>query len=82
MIFAAGWLKTALSSVSTIVISVIPHIYGSRDLLAANPENTAILADSLPTAELMVVDGAGHMFFNREIWNILFDRIRDFIMKK
>ena len=60
----------------------ILFIYGSRDLLAANPENTAILADSLPTAELMIVDGAGHMFFNREIWNILFDRIIDFIMKK
>lgn len=60
----------------------ILFIYGGLDLLAANPANTGILADSLPTAQLMIIEQAGHMFFNKEIWNLVTDKIAEFILQK
>ena len=53
----------------------IHFIYGSEDNLAANWVNTKILAKSLPNADFTLLDGAGHMYFTKSIWQKVLDII-------
>lgn len=51
------------------------YIHGEKDYLPANPENTKILAQSLDNAEFFIIKGGGHMLFNKELWEILIEKI-------
>ena len=51
------------------------YMHGDTDYLPANPENTKRLAHALPNADVFILENGGHMFFNKDIWQILFERI-------
>ncbi|RWX48394.1 Pimeloyl-ACP methyl ester carboxylesterase [Candidatus Electrothrix communis] len=51
------------------------YIHGEKDFLPANPENTKKLAQSLGNADIFILRGGGHMFFNKKIWEILSKKI-------
>ena len=51
------------------------YIHGEKDYLPANPENTKILARSLDNADVFIIRGGGHMLFNKELWEILSEKI-------
>jgi pimeloyl-ACP methyl ester carboxylesterase len=51
------------------------YIHGEKDYLPANPENTKILAQSLDNADVFIIRGGGHMFFNKELWAVLGEKI-------
>ena len=48
-------------------------IYGENDFLAANAANVEILANSLPNADFTLLKGAGHMYFDENLWQEVFD---------
>jgi len=50
-------------------------IQGEKDYLPCDPQNTAILAQHLPDAEFVKIPNGGHMFFNTDIWRMLFELI-------
>lgn len=50
-------------------------IQGDEDYLPSNPQNTKILADSLPNAKAVFIKGGGHMFFNKELWLFIFKQL-------
>jgi pimeloyl-ACP methyl ester carboxylesterase len=52
-------------------------IYGEVDYLASNLENIKILAKSLNNADLEIIPNAGHMFFNKKIWEIILDIFKE-----
>ena len=54
-------------------------IYGEIDYLPTNPDNIKILVKSLHNADLTIIKNAGHMFFNKEIWNIILNVIIKYI---
>ncbi len=54
-------------------------IHGEKDYLPSDPENTRRLAKALPNAEVFILKNGGHMFFNKEIWQILIERLHDHI---
>lgn len=56
----------------------ILFIYGELDYLPASAHNTRLLAESLPNALFLPLKGAGHMFFNRKIWEFLESAIKTF----
>ncbi|MCJ2165242.1 MULTISPECIES: alpha/beta hydrolase [unclassified Pseudodesulfovibrio] len=56
-------------------------IHGEKDYLPSNPENTKRLAKSLPTADFFLLKKAGHMFFSKDIWLILIERIHEHLQK-
>jgi len=51
----------------------IHFVYGSKDYLAANSVNTEMLAKSLPNADFVLLDGVGHMYFDKSIWQNILD---------
>ncbi len=53
----------------------ILFIHGEKDYLPCNPENTRRLAAALPKAEVFILENGGHMFFNRELRQILIKAI-------
>lgn len=53
----------------------ILFIHGENDYLPANPENTKRLVNALPNAEIFILENGGHMFFNKDVWQILFEKI-------
>ena len=53
-------------------------IHGSEDVLVPL-DNGKALARLVPTAELRVLDGAGHMFFHPRIWSQIATHIGDTI---
>ena len=53
-------------------------IHGEKDFLPSNPHNTKLLARHLTGAHVFILKNGGHMFFNKQIWVILFDRIYRF----
>lgn len=59
----------------------ILFIHGEKDYLPSSPENTKRLANSLPNAEVFILKKGGHMFFNKEIWQILIEQIHGHIKK-
>lgn len=59
----------------------ILFIHGEKDYLPSNPENTKRLANSLPNAEVFILKNGGHMFFNKEVWQILIEQIHGHIKK-
>jgi len=64
------------------VLSVpITFIYGSEDYLAASPINTKILANSLHNAKYIELEDAGHMFFNRDIWEQIYSILSELVLK-
>lgn len=54
---------------------LIHFVYGSEDYLAASWGNTEILAESLPNADFVLLDGVGHMYFDMSIWQKMLDII-------
>ncbi len=50
-------------------------LYGEKDHLAANPYNVRLLANHLENANLYLIPGTGHMFFNKELWHIILNQI-------
>ena len=58
----------------------IHFLYGENDHLAANAENTLILANSLPNADFTLLKNAGHMYFNVALWQEIFDVIKKNIL--
>jgi len=50
-------------------------IHGEKDYLPSNPENTKILANHLSNADVFILANGGHMFFSKQLWDILFNRI-------
>ena len=59
----------------------ILFIHGEKDYLPSDPENTKRIADALPNAEVFILKNGGHMFFNKEIWQILIEQIHSNIKK-
>lgn len=59
----------------------ILFIHGEKDFLTSNPENVKLLASALPNAEVCILEKGGHMFFNKDIWQLLFRRISNHITK-
>lgn len=59
----------------------ILYIHGEKDYLPSDPENTKRLARALPNADLFILKNGGHMFFNREIWQILNEQVLCHIRK-
>lgn len=57
----------------------ILFMHGDKDYLPANPENTKILAGSLPNAKVCIIKDGGHMFFNDEVWRLVLERLADHI---
>lgn len=57
------------------------YIHGEKDYLPANPENTKLLAHSLDNAEVFIIKGGGHVFFNKELWEILSKKILQHIQQ-
>lgn len=55
-------------------------IYGEIDYLPANPNNIKTLVESLNKADLTIIKGAGHMFFNKEIWEIIFNKFKEYVV--
>lgn len=55
----------------------ILFMHGEKDYLPANPENTLILANSLPYAKAVLIKGGGHMFFNKELWRFIYEQLND-----
>jgi pimeloyl-ACP methyl ester carboxylesterase len=53
----------------------IHFVYGNEDYLAASSANTKTLADSLPNADFTCLSGAGHMYFDRDIWDSVLNLI-------
>jgi pimeloyl-ACP methyl ester carboxylesterase len=51
-------------------------IYGENDYLAASAVNIEILANSLPNADFALLKGAGHMYFNKTLWQEIFDLVK------
>jgi len=51
-------------------------IYGECDYLAASPTNIEILANSLPNADFTLLKGAGHMYFDKILWQEIFNVIK------
>ncbi|WP_430885916.1 alpha/beta fold hydrolase [Fusibacter sp. JL216-2] len=58
----------------------IMFLYGDKDYLASNIQNVKILDAHLPNSNLVVLEGAGHMFFNRSLWNSISKVVLDFIL--
>ena len=48
-------------------------VYGENDFLAANAANVERLANSLPNADFTLLRGAGHMYFDKTLWQEVFD---------
>ena len=48
-------------------------IYGELDYLASNLQNIKILVNSVDNADLTILPNAGHLFFNKELWNNIFN---------
>lgn len=55
-------------------------IYGECDYLAASATNTEILASSLPNADFTLLKGAGHMYFDENLWQEIFSVIKQSIL--
>jgi pimeloyl-ACP methyl ester carboxylesterase len=53
----------------------IHFICGEDDYLAASATNIKILADSLPNADFTLLSSAGHMYFDRDIWDEILNLI-------
>ena len=60
----------------------ILFIHGERDYLPSNPVNTESLANFLPNAKVFILGDGGHMFFNKEIWNVLIEQIHGHISNR
>ena len=48
-------------------------IYGELDYLASNLQNIKTLVNSLNNADLNILHNAGHLFFNKDLWNSIFN---------
>lgn len=57
-------------------------LYGDKDYLASSITNTILLHKSLSSSNLEILEGAGHMFFDKKIWDKLFVLINSFIKSK
>ena len=52
-------------------IKPILFVHGECDFLPDNPENVRRLSERISSSHLHILKDAGHMFFNREIWDEL-----------
>ena len=48
-------------------------IYGELDYLASNLPNIKTLVNSLDNTDLTILPNAGHLFFNKELWDKIFN---------
>lgn len=46
----------------------ILFIHGENDYLPTHPENTRLLAETLPSAKFYPLERAGHMYFHKKLW--------------
>ena len=56
-------------------------IQGSEDNLVQNAENVKILSQQIETVDFRIIEGAGHMFFNREVWDLILGEAVDHLPK-
>ncbi len=67
-------LSDIMDQLSSLDLPML-FIHGEKDYLPANPTNTLMLSEHLQKASFYMLEGGGHMFFNRQVWDILTEQI-------
>lgn len=73
-------VRDILKDLETLDAPIV-FVHGEKDYLPSDPKNTEILANHLSNGKFVMLPGAGHMFFNKEIWKMLLNVINAHIKK-